>query len=139
MENSLYQDEIIYAANSPYQRIVVTRWKNDTRLYLNGHLQFSSIDEYRYHETLVHIPMAATKNRENILVMGGGDGMAVREVLKYPEVKSIDLVDLDPAVTELFKSSPILNTLNNKSLNNPKVKIINQIQNMKQTKINLYC
>jgi spermidine synthase len=60
-EERLYADEIILARTSPYQRIVLTRWGDDLRLFLNGHLQFSSRDEYRYHEALVHPALAATR------------------------------------------------------------------------------
>jgi spermidine synthase len=53
-DNQLYADEVIFERNTRYQRIVVTKWKDDLRLFLNSHLQFSSRDEYRYHEALVH-------------------------------------------------------------------------------------
>ena len=125
MEDSLYQDRVVYSKNSKYQRIIVTRWRNDTRLYLNGHLQFSSVDEYRYHETLVHLPMHLAKGRESVLILGGGDGLAAREVLKYPEVKEVVLVDLDEEVTRVFRDNPLLAELNDSALSDPRVKIIN--------------
>jgi spermidine synthase len=53
-EHGLFGDEIVFATTTPYQRLVITRWKDDLRLYINGNLQFSSRDEYRYHEALVH-------------------------------------------------------------------------------------
>jgi spermidine synthase len=59
-EENLYADQIIFTHTSPYQRIVLTRWKDDLRLFLNGNLQFSSRDEYRYHEALVHPGLSAT-------------------------------------------------------------------------------
>jgi len=79
-ESSTYPDKIIYAKSSPYQRIIVSKNKYDVRLYLNGNLQFSSADEYRYHEALIHIPAHYASAVSNVLVMGGGDGMAVREL-----------------------------------------------------------
>lgn len=124
-ENRLYQDEIIYAADTPYQRLVLTRWREDLRLYLDGHLQFSSVDEYRYHETLVHPAMTLAARRANVLILGGGDGLAAREVLKYDQVKRIDLVDLDPRVTELFRTRPMLTKLNADALNHPALTIHN--------------
>ena len=129
LENQLYQDEIIYSKTSPYQKIVLTRWKDDTRLYLNGHLQFSSIDEYRYHETLVLPALGAVLGRapvERVLVLGGGDGLALRQLLKEQSVQSIKLVDLDETVTTLFKTRPYLQDLNGNALNDPRVRIENR-------------
>jgi spermidine synthase len=101
-----------HAESTPYQRIVVTRWRDDLRLFLNNNLQFSSHDEYRYHEALVHPGLASLPGAKRVLVLGGGDGLAVREVLKYPQVESVTLVDLDPAMTDLFSTAPALVALN---------------------------
>lgn len=125
-ESLSYQEPVIYAKSSAYQRIVLTRNKKEMRLYLNGNLQFSSADEYRYHEALVHPVMSDIKPGAKVLILGGGDGLALREVLKYPEVKQIKLVDLDPAVTHLFSSHSLLIELNKGSLQRPEVEVINQ-------------
>lgn len=125
-EAQAYHDSVIYARSSPYQRIVVTKSGHDIRLFLNGNLQFSSNDEYRYHEALVHPAMSMAKNPKHVLVMGGGDGLALREILKYPSVETITLVDLDPAVTQLFNANAMLTALNNNSLRSPKLTLINQ-------------
>lgn len=124
-ETATYEDNIVYSVSSPYQRIVLTRNKRETRLFLNGNLQFSSADEYRYHEALVHPALSSVQTLENVLVLGGGDGLAVREILKYPSVKSITLVDLDPAMTRLFTTQEMLLKLNDSSLLNPKVQVHN--------------
>ncbi|MFA5242259.1 MAG: polyamine aminopropyltransferase [Sulfuricella sp.] len=124
-EENLYADEIIYTETTLYQRIVLTRWKDDIRLFLNGNLQFSSRDEYRYHEALVHPALQAIKQPRQVLVLGGGDGLAVREILKYPGVEHITLVDLDPHMTDLFKRLPMLRALNQDALLSPKVSIVN--------------
>lgn len=124
-ESSLYQNQIIYATDTKYQRMVLTRWRDDLRLYLNGNLQFSSIDEYRYHDSLVHSVMGMPGKRERVLVLGGGDGMAVREVLKYADVKQVDLVDLDPEMTRLFSEQPMLRALNEDALHADRVSIYN--------------
>ncbi|MGH9719757.1 MAG: polyamine aminopropyltransferase [Bryobacteraceae bacterium] len=125
-DDSLYADEVILSRNTRYQRIVLTRWKDDIRLFLNAHLQFSSRDEYRYHEALVHPGLAALgPAARRVLVLGGGDGLAVREVLRYPNVESITLVDLDPEMTRLFSTNPMLTAINTNSLRSPKVRIIN--------------
>jgi spermidine synthase len=124
-EEGLYSDEIVFAKSSPYQRIILTRWKDDLRLFLSSHLQFSSRDEYRYHEALVHPGLQSLPTPRRVLVLGGGDGLAVREVLRYPAISSITLVDLDPEMTRLFKTNPILTRLNANSLNSSKVTVIN--------------
>lgn len=125
-EQALYSENIIYKHSTPYQRIVLTHNNSDYRLYLNNNLQFSSKDEYRYHEMLVHPVMSMAPKITNVLVLGGGDGLAIREILKYPGVKKITLVDLDGTITKLFQSNTVLKNLNQNSLSNPKVKIINR-------------
>ncbi|OHC68231.1 MAG: spermidine synthase, partial [Rhodocyclales bacterium GWA2_65_20] len=124
-EGWIYADDIIHAETTAYQRIVVTRWRDDIRLFLNQNLQFSSQDEYRYHEALVHPGLAALPGARRVLVLGGGDGLALREILKYPQLESVTLVDLDPAMTKLFSSAPLLRQLNGDSLSAPRVKVVN--------------
>ena len=124
-EAAAYRDTVIYAKSSPYQRIVLTKAQDDIRLFLNGNLQFSSRDEYRYHEALVHVGMATLAAPKNVLILGGGDGLALREVLKYPSVQSVTLVDLDPAMTGLFAHHPMLAALNAGALGAKPVTIVN--------------
>ncbi len=124
-EHRLYQDQIIFAEQSRYQRIVVTRYQDDIRLFLDNELQFSSRDEYRYHETLVQPAMSLAPSRENVLVIGGGDGLVMHEVLKYSDVRHATLVDIDPAMTHLGQTFGPIVTLNGDSLNNPRVAVVN--------------
>ncbi len=124
-DNGIYADDVILSKTTKYQRIVLTKWKDDLRLFLSSHLQFSSRDEYRYHEALVHPGLASLGGARNVLVLGGGDGLAVREILKYPQIQAITLVDLDDQMTDLFTRHPLLSGLNSKSLSSPKVKVIN--------------
>src|SRR5215475_8757911 len=124
-EDNIYADEIILARDTRYQHIVLTRFKDDIRLFLNSHLQFSSRDEYRYHEALIHPGLASIPTPRRVLVLGGGDGLAVREILKYPQIESITLVDLDPEMTKIFSSHTMLTDLNKKSLLSPKLHVIN--------------
>ncbi len=125
-EDALFTDNIIYAKSSSYQRIIVTKGKTGYSLFLNGNLQFNSFDEYRYHEALVHPAFAAYgANAKRILVLGGGDGLALREILKYPSVEFIQLVDLDPEMTGISKHVPALGELNKHSFDNPKVHVAN--------------
>ena len=125
INDRLYAGEVIHAESTPYQQIVLTRSRGVINLFLNGALQFSSIDEYRYHEALVHPALSLSRHHERILVLGGGDGLAVREILKHPSVGTITLVDIDPAITDLFRTNPLLTHLNGRALLHPKVEIIN--------------
>jgi spermidine synthase len=124
-EDRLYGDNIIVRESSDYQRVVVTAGPAGVRLFLNGNLQFHSRDEYRYHEALVHPAMAAHGAPRRVLVLGGGDGMAVREVLKYPSVEQVTLVELDPHMTRLFGAQPLLVALNGGALRHPKLRSVN--------------
>jgi len=124
-DTNLYADQVIFSKDTRYQRIVLTRWKDDLRLFLSSHLQFSSRDEYRYHEALVHPGLASVPGARHVLVLGGGDGLALREILKYPSVSKVTLVDLDPEMTRLFSTNPLLTKLNGGSLRNSRVRVIN--------------
>lgn len=125
-ESRMYDHEVIHSQQTPFQRIVLTRWHDDVRLFLDGHLQFSSLDEYRYHEALVHPACSAAARPERVLLLGGGDGLAVREVLHHPQVKAITLIDIDPAMTELGRNHPALAELNAGALADPRVTVLNQ-------------
>lgn len=121
-EQSLYRDQVIYSATSPYQRIVLTKSPaGNLRCYINGHLQFSESDEFIYHELLTHPAMALSKERSRVLILGGGDGLALREVLKYPEVREVTLVDLDPFMTEMSSDHPDMVRLNGGSLSDQRL------------------
>lgn len=125
-EQKLYKDPIIHMEETQYQKIIMTQNQDDVRLYLNGALQLSSIDEHRYHETLVHPTMEQAKPIDDVLILGGGDGVAAKEVLKYKTVDSITLVDLDPAVVELATTNEKLLKLNQHALDNEKVTVVHQ-------------
>ena len=121
---SLYDDPIVTHVRTPYQDVTITRSLDDrdTRLFLNGDLQFSSVDEYRYHESLVHPLMAGPHRR--VLVLGGGDGLALREVLRYPDVEHAVEVELDPRMLELARRDPTLRRLNRSSLEDRRVEVV---------------
>ena len=124
-EIAAYGERVIYATSSPYQRLVLTRRDDDIRLYLNGNLQFSARDEYRYHEPLVHPAMGRVATPRNVLILGGGDGLAARGVFRHAHVEHVTLVDLDPAMTDLFSRNALLTTLNRKSLTDKRMQVIN--------------
>jgi spermidine synthase len=129
-EDAMFADDIVYSRTTPYQRIVITRNRAGFQLFLNGNLQFSSADEYRYHEALVHpaFALASEGGREvrRVLVLGGGDGLALREILKYASVQQVTLVDLDPDMTRLSQRFPPLARLNNNSFTDPRVRVVNE-------------
>ena len=124
-ERRLYDDPVVLSRTSPYQRIVLTRGDGGAQLFLDGNLQFSSLDEYRYHETLVHPGLASVRDPRRVLVLGGGDGMAVREILKDDRVEAVTLVDLDPLMTEIFRDHEAFAALNDYALRSPRVDVIN--------------
>jgi len=124
-ERGMYGDEIVHALTTPYQRLVITRWQDDLRLYINGNLQFSSRDEHRYHDALVHPAMQSLPWARSVLILGGGDGLALREILRYTQVTRVTLVDLDPQMTRLFSSSEPLVALNHDSFHDPRVHLVN--------------
>ncbi len=125
-EDEMFADEIVFTKDTPYQRIVITRGRAGFQLFLNGNLQFSSTDEYRYHEALVHPAMLLANSPKRVVVLGGGDGLALREVLKYPSVERVTLVDLDPEMTKLSSTFPLLAKLNQNAFNDPRVQVINE-------------
>jgi spermidine synthase len=126
-EDSAFSQTIVYSQTTPYQRIVVTRTTRGFQLFLNGNMQFNSADEYRYHEALVHPAMSAIskEKRKRVLIMGGGDGLAVRELLKYPDIEHITLVDIDPEMTKLSVNFPALAELNGNAFSDKRVEVIN--------------
>lgn len=125
-EQSRYLDRVIFQKQTRYQKIVLTQYKQDYWLYLNGHLQLSTFDEYLYHEPMVHATMGLSENPQDVLVLGGGDGCAIREVLKYPSVETITLVDLDPEMTRLGAEHPVFRAMNEGAFDSPKVRVLNE-------------
>jgi spermidine synthase len=143
----VYDDRVIYREQTRYQQVVLTRYRDDVRLFLNGNLQFSSLDEQRYHEPLIHVPLGLMPARSaaarpaasssetapseaaeglRVLVLGGGDGLAARELLKHAHVAHVTVVDLDPAVFALARTHPALTRLNARSLHSPRVTTVAQ-------------
>lgn len=123
IEGGLYRDNIILSEHTQYQHIVMTKHKDDLRLFIDGNIQFCSLDEYRYHEALVHIPMTQASCKEKVLVLGGGDGLAVRELLKYPETE-ITLVDLDAEMLEICRTDPQVSALNEGALDSERLTVV---------------
>jgi spermidine synthase len=125
VDEAVFPHPVVFSQTTSYQRVVLTRQGDELRLYLNGNLQFSSRDEYRYHEALVHPGMSSLARARRVLVLGGGDGLAVREVLRYPQVEEVQLVELDPVMVELFSAQQMLCEQNQNALRSPKLRVTN--------------
>lgn len=139
MQNLLYQDKVVYQTQTPYQNLVFTQRNLGGNVepifnfYINGRLQFSSLDEKIYHEFLVHPVMQAAAHQDKILIIGGGDGLALREVLKW-QPEQVTLIDLDAQLVGLFKSPQAvlpsylakkISALTENSFNDKRVTVIN--------------
>lgn len=132
LEGLLYRDPIVYSHSSRYQHLVITERELGKQpvlsLYLNGRLQFSSEDEQLYHRLLVHPAMHAAGQTERVLIVGGGDGLALREVWRWP-VKQAVLIDLDAELVQLFQQPgpepfrTALQALNQHSLRDPRLQL----------------
>ncbi len=118
---AVYDGRVLHAERSRHQEIVLTRFRGDVRLFLDGNLQFASVDEHRYHEALVHVPLSVAERRRRVLLLGAGDGLAARELLKHKDVESITVVDLDPAILALAREHPEVRRLNGGALDDPRV------------------
>ncbi len=125
-DSAVHPGRVLHAEQSRYQHIVLTETATALELYLNGHLQFSSRDERRYHESLVHPALTLASQHRRVFIGGGGDGLAAREVLRWPNVESVALVDLDRAVTDLFRTDERLLALNQRALHDPKLRVYNE-------------
>ncbi|HSE34644.1 MAG TPA: polyamine aminopropyltransferase [Candidatus Paceibacterota bacterium] len=123
LEQRFYDDPIVYSSLTRYQKLVVThdRKNDEFRLYINGNVQFSSVDEANYHEPLVHPVMTLAPSREKVLILGGGDGLALRRVLEYPDVREVALVDLDPGMTAIARDNSLFRKLNRDALRDARV------------------
>lgn len=125
-ESHSYSQSIIHAEQSPYQQIVLTGYKAETRLYLNRVIQFSTRDEYRYHEGLALLPAGQPDRVRRVLILGGGEGLLAREVLRIPTVEEVVIVDLDQRVFDIGRNHPRLRAANQGALDNPKVRTVAQ-------------
>lgn len=125
-ENAAYSHSIIHAEQTPYQKLVLTNNKDETRLYLNKVIQFSSIDEYRYHESLALIPGTQVPHVKKVLILGGGEGLLAREVEKLGDLEQITIVDLDQRVFDMARRHPKLKKINEGVLDRPNVVTIAQ-------------
>ncbi|MDR6967094.1 spermidine synthase [Flavobacterium arsenatis] len=123
-DEKIYKNPVVENIQTPFQKIVITKKQEDVRLFLNRSIQFSSLDEHRYHELLVHVPMTIHPNPKTVLILGGGENLASREVLKHLNVRAIDVVDIDSTIFHLSKHNKMLLDINKGASINPKVNLI---------------
>ena len=124
LDRRMFADTVIHKEVTKYQNLTITAWNNDVRLYINNNIQFSSADEYRYHEALVLPAMAAKPDAKRVAILGGGDGLVVRQLQAFPEVEEIVMVDLDPRMTELASEHAALKRVNNFAMEDPRLRVI---------------
>ena len=122
---SRFNEKVVFFEQTPYQQITITQWQEHHQLYLNQGKQLSTFDEWLYHEPLVHPVMGLTEGKVDVLLMGAGDGCAIRELLKYDRVQTITLVDLDSVMTRIGKEHPIFRKMNEDAYFSQKVKVVN--------------
>jgi spermidine synthase len=125
-EQKLYRDQIVRSMETEYQRVILTKDSDDTRLFLDGNIQFSSSDEYRYHEALVHPAMSLATHHDRVLILGGGDGIVMRELLKYNDLGRVTMVDLDQKLVEFAREEPLIVEINEGALESEKLRIVYQ-------------
>ncbi|WP_107103830.1 MULTISPECIES: polyamine aminopropyltransferase [unclassified Streptomyces] len=120
---AVYGESVRVAVHTDLQEVVVTGGVGGPPdLFLDGRLRVAGQDEYRYHEALVHPAMNGPHAR--VLIVGGGDGMAAREVLRYPGADSVTVVELDPGVVRLARTDPALAALNAQAFRDPRVHVV---------------
>lgn len=120
-----YKDPIVFSKQTRYQKIVLTEREGIHWLFINGNQQLCTLDESMYHEPLIHPAMHFLNGPElSVLILGGGDGCAARELLQYENVKEITLVDLDPEMLRLGREHPIFLSFNEGAMNNNRIKLI---------------
>jgi spermidine synthase len=101
---SIQVDRQLYCGQSEFQRIDIFESQEFGRfLTLDGYMMLTEKDEFIYHEMIVHTPMAVHPGVKKVLVIGAGDGGAIRELTRYPDIERIDLVEIDEMVVEVCK------------------------------------
>ncbi|MEZ3179256.1 polyamine aminopropyltransferase [Streptomyces pimonensis] len=122
--HALYGSEVRVALRTDVQEVLLTGGRDGRplNLFLDGRLRVSGRDELRYHEALVHPAMYGPHTR--VLVLGGGDGLAVREVLRHTGVRRVDVVEIDAGLVRLARRDPALSALNVRALDDPRVRVI---------------
>ncbi len=117
--------QTLFARRSGHQDIALIRESDGSlSLTLDGYWQFSSRDEHVFHEVLVDTALCMAPRAESVLVLGGGDGLAVRNALRYPSVRRVVLCEIDPDVLEMTRTVPALVALSENSLKDPRVEVV---------------
>ncbi|MEQ6118856.1 hypothetical protein [Reichenbachiella sp. MALMAid0571] len=119
-----YHDKLIFSDETPFQKIDVTSWKGNQWFYFNEINQFSTLDEWMYYEPMVHPVMLLSEGGENILVIGGENGLIARELGKHKGVHKINILPIDTAFYSLGEKHPVFTAINKEALNDEKIERI---------------
>lgn len=118
-------DQELYRSEAGGHEVVLVREEDGTLgLTIDGYWQFTSVEEHLFHEVLADAPMILAPAVPRVLILGGGDGLALRNVLRYREVERVTLVDVDPAVLELARTVPEMCALNERAFEDPRVEVV---------------
>ena len=115
---------VLFSKRSPFQLVELLKHKGGLMLRLNGNPQVQTTEEQLYHEAFTTLPMMLSEKIANVVILGGGDGLSAREVLRFPGVKKVTLVELDPVVIELCRKNPEWCAITHDSLNDPRLKVV---------------
>lgn len=128
-----YFDPVVYSVETGQQKIDITQWKEDYWFYSDGKNQFSSADYHMYYEPMAHLPLLYEKNEHlNILILGGENGLLANEILKYDSHR-ITIIPYDKDELQIAKNNRLYTKLNNESLSNSNLKIINNSSDLFRT------
>lgn len=109
---------------SPYQLIELHRLGDDYFLALNGAVQFHSQELRQSHELMVGLPLCLAREARSVLILGGGDGYAAAEALRFPSVERVRVVELDPEMVKLSRTDAQVRRLNEDAFHHPKVEVL---------------
>ena len=115
---------ILFSKRSPYQLVELLKHKGGLMLRLNGNPQVQTTEEQLYHEAFTTLPMMLAEKITNVVILGGGDGLSAREVLRFPGVKKVTLVELDPVVIELCRDNPEWKAITHGSMSDPRLNVV---------------
>ena len=115
---------VLFSRKSKYQRIELRKNRGGLLLKLNGSPQVHSNDEKKYHESFAAIPMMLAKSVKRVVILGGGDGLAAREVLRFPQVESVTLVELDREVVRLCSNNDAWRKLTENAFKDPRIAVV---------------
>ena len=123
-DQSVFEDKIVYEADTEFHHLVITQWKDDYWFYIDRLKNLSTLDEFLFYEAMIHPAFTLADNKKDVLLLGGENGCALREILKYDQVGKVDVVSQDTVLRQISAKLPIFTSMNNDAYKNKKVNII---------------